>query len=140
MGIVVDTSVFTICERQRWTAAQVGLHTLNLFPDEQIAISSIVAAELVHGIYRTQTPEQRLKRSTYIRALLVSYPVVPFTENTAWISGRIRGQQAQTGNTLPLGDSFIAAAAIDLNYSVLTHNIKDFIRIPGLHVIPFTLP
>jgi tRNA(fMet)-specific endonuclease VapC len=140
MGVVVDTSVFTICERQRWTSMQVGLYIASLFPTEQIVIPSVVAAELVHGIYRAKTPEQRAKRNAYIKLLLGSYTVVPFTENVAWLAGRVRGEQAQAGNTLPLADTFIAATALDLNYSVLTHNVKDFVRIPGLHVIPFTLP
>jgi tRNA(fMet)-specific endonuclease VapC len=140
MGVVVDTCVFTLCERQRWTAIQVGLYLDRLFPAEQIVIPSVVAAELVHGIYRAKTPEQQAKRDGYIKALLASYPVAPFAENAAWLAGRLRGEQAQAGNTLPLADSFIAATALDLNYSVLTHNIKDFVRISGLHAIPFTLP
>jgi tRNA(fMet)-specific endonuclease VapC len=140
MGVVVDTSVFTICERQRWTAIQVGSHIDGLFPAEQIAIPSVVAAALVHGIYRAKTPEQQAKRDRYIKTILVSYTVIPFTENAAWLAGRLRGEQAQIGNTLPIADCFIAATAPDLNYPVLTHNVKDFIRIPGLRVIPFAIP
>jgi tRNA(fMet)-specific endonuclease VapC len=140
MGVVADTSVFTICERQRWTAKQVGVYITSLFPTEQIVIPTVVAAELVHGIYRAKTQEQFAKRDAYIQILLVSYAIAPFTENAAWLAGRIRGEQAQIGNTLPLADSFIAAIALDLNYSILTHNVKDFARIPGIRVIPFTLP
>src|ERR1700744_4364392 len=83
MGVVVDTSVFTLCERQHWTAIRVGLYIDSLFPAEQIAIPSVVAAELVHGIYRAKTPEQQAKRDAYIKTLLTSYTVAPFAENAA---------------------------------------------------------
>jgi len=140
MGVVADTSVFTVCERQRWTAEQVGHYLVALLPTEQIVIPSVVAAELVHGIYRAKTQEQFAKRDAYIRILLASYAIAPFTESAAWVAGRIRGEQAQIGNALPLADSFIASIALDLSYSILTHNVKDFTRIPGIRVIPFTLP
>jgi tRNA(fMet)-specific endonuclease VapC len=137
MGIVEDTSVFTICERQRWAAEQVGQYISELFRSEQIIIPAIVAAELVHGIYRAKTSEQFSKRESYIQSLLASYTIAPFTEETAWLAGRMRGEQAQLGNTLPLADSLIASAALELSCAVLTNNLKDFTRIPNLRVIPF---
>ncbi len=95
---------------------------------------------MVDGIYRAKTDIQFRERESFVELLLTSYPVVAFTEETARISGRIRGEQAKLGNTLPLGDSMIAAIALEWDYAVLTHNIKDFTRIPNLRVIPFTLP
>jgi tRNA(fMet)-specific endonuclease VapC len=139
MGVVADTSVFTVSERKRWTANKVASHLSNLFPGETVVISSIGAAELVHGIYRAKTTVQFQERDSYVRVLLAAYPIVPFTDSTAWLAGKLRGEQAQLGNSLPLGDSFIAAAALELDYAILTHNVKDFTRIPDLRVIPFTL-
>jgi tRNA(fMet)-specific endonuclease VapC len=123
-----------------WTAKQVGRYLASLFPAEQIFIPSIAAAELVHGIYRAKTQEQFVKRDAYIQLLLASYAIAPFSETSARIAGRIRGEEARIGNTLPLGDSLIAAIALDLDYSLLTNNVKDFARIPGMRVIPFALP
>jgi tRNA(fMet)-specific endonuclease VapC len=127
-------------------SAEVGLqhewsgHIADLFHTEPIIIPSIVAAELVHGIYRAQTPKQFVDRERYIEDLLAAYNIASFSGATAWLAGRLRGEQAQLGNTLPLADSFIAATAVELDCDVLTHNVKDFIRIPGLKVIPFSLP
>jgi tRNA(fMet)-specific endonuclease VapC len=140
MGIAVDTSVFTICERNRWTANQVATHIAGLYPNDAVIIPSIAAAEMVHGIHQARTTVQRHQRESFVELLLAAYPVVPFTASTARIAGRIRGEQAQLGNTLPLGDSLIAAIAIELDHAVLTHNVKDFVRVPGLRVLPFALP
>lgn len=80
-----------------------------------------------------------MKRSRFVNDILSILPIIPFTTETAWIAGRIRGEQAAIGNTLPIADSFIAATALQLNYSLITNNAKDFIRIPGLKVLPFAL-
>jgi len=95
---------------------------------------------MIDGIYRSKTPSEFHDRDKYVQILLASYPIAPFTEKTAWVAGKLRGEQAQIGNTLPLADSLIAAIALELGYAVLTHNVKDFTRIPNLRVIPFTLP
>lgn len=140
MGIVADTSVFILCERQNWKAKDVGVHLARLFSAEQIVIPSVVAAEMVHGIYRAKTPQQLAARKSYVDALLSAYPIVSFEEEPARLAGKIRGEEARLGNTLPLADSFIGAIALDLDYPVLTHNVKDFARIPNVRVIPFVIP
>lgn len=59
----------------------------------------------------------------------------PATEQTAWISGKIEGQEAAKGNVLPFEDLMIAATAIELGYAVLTENFRHFRRVPGLIVL-----
>lgn len=140
MGVVADTSVFTVCERRRWNALQVAAHLAHLLPNEQVFISSIAAAELLHGVYRSTSEPLFAHRNAYIGALLSAYTVVPFTEDSARIAGKLRGEQVKAGNTLPLGDSLIAATALELGCALLTHNVGDFARIPGLRVIPFAFP
>ena len=60
----------------------------------------------------------------------------PVTSKTAWLMGRIEGQEAAKGNVLPFNDLMIAVAAIEQGYGVLTGNLRHFKRIPGLNVIP----
>ena len=92
-------------------------------------------AELVHGIFRAQTPEAGQRRRLYIEELVSLVPVHPVTKKTGWLVGQIQGQEAAKGNVLPFGDLMIAAAAIEQGYAVLTGNVRHFQRIPGLQVI-----
>ena len=55
------------------------------------------------------------------------------------IAGQLRAEQANVGNELPFADSLIAATAMFLQRPLLTMNLRDFERIPGLTVIPFHL-
>jgi len=51
------------------------------------------------------------------------------------VVGNIEGQEAARGNVLPSSDLFIAAAAIEQGYAVLTENLRHFKRIPGVQVL-----
>ena len=91
-------------------------------------------AELVHGIYRAKDPEASQRRRAYIEELADSVPIHPITRQTAFLVGRIHGQEASKGNLLPLNDLMIAAA-IEQSYAVLTENQRHFHKIPGVTVL-----
>ncbi len=124
MGGVADTSVFIAYERKGWNAQRSLAHLASIYSDK-IVLPSIASVELIQGIYRAQTPEQAERRRTFVLHLVQTLTIIPFTQQAAWIAGQIRGEQAAQGNTLPFADSLIAATAMQLNYDVLTTNVKD---------------
>ena len=67
-----------------------------------------------------------------VRKLLSSFPVLPISEEVAWIysreSRRLRDQGARIGDN----DLWIGATAIANNVSLVSRNIKQFSRIDGL--------
>jgi predicted nucleic acid-binding protein len=101
----------------------------------EISLSPVTVAELVHGIYRARTPEIGQRRREYIEEMVRLIPFHPITIETAYVVGKIEGQEAARGNVLPSSDLFIAAAAIDQGYAVLTENLRHFKRIPGVQVL-----
>ena len=92
-------------------------------------------AELVHGIYRAKTPETGQRRRQYVENLTKFIPIHSITQRTAWLAGRIEGQEAAKGNVLPFSDLLIAASALEQGYAILTENLRHFRKIPGLTVI-----
>ena len=140
MGIVIDTGVFIAIERSSSNLNALRPILTKMDPSDEALISSITLAELVHGIHRAKTPEQRAKRLEFAKEVVASFAVTPFTQQTAWIAGKVRGEQAKIGNTLPFQDSLIAASALEFDFSVLTLNLKDFERIPGIKIVRFPQP
>lgn len=100
----------------------------------EIAICSVTVAELAHGIYRANTREIRERRRAFIDELKRHVPVHPVTEETGEIMGRISGEQAAKGITVPFGDLAIGAAALEQGYAVATLNLRHFRMIPNLEV------
>ena len=61
--------------------------------------------------------------------------VHPVTAEIAKLAGRIEGEQAARGISIAFGDLLIGATALHMNYAVVTLNVRDFQRIPGLSVV-----
>ena len=93
-----------------------------------LSLSPVTVSELVHGIHRAQTLQASQRRKEYIEELVNLVPVHPMTQRTGWLAGQIEGQEAAKGNVLPLTDVFIAVAAIEQGYAVLTRNVRHFPR------------
>ena len=94
----------------------------------------MTVAELVHGVYRSNTPEIRKRRRAFIDDLKRPVPVHAVTDETGEIIGRIRGEQAVSGVKIPFDELAIGASALEQNYGVATLNTRHFEKIPDLTV------
>lgn len=61
--------------------------------------------------------------------------MVPFDSNAALTAAKIRAQLEQLGTPIGPMDILIAGAALALQATLVTHNIKEFSRVPGLALI-----
>ena len=105
--------------------------------DQEAALSAIGLTELIHGIYRARTAEIRQRRESFIHELLADLTVYPYTKETALLAGKLDGEQQSRGVVIPFGDLLIGATALALGFQLLTANLRDFQRIPGLSVVQF---
>jgi predicted nucleic acid-binding protein len=101
MGLVLDSSVAIAAERRGDTVTQLLKQIVAAIGDQESVISAIGLTELVHGIYRVQTPQARARREAFIHELLNDVEVYPYTKETALLAGKIDGEQQQRGITVP---------------------------------------
>jgi tRNA(fMet)-specific endonuclease VapC len=137
MGLILDSSVVIAAERRGDTVEQFIEGVVNATGDQDAALSAIGLTELIHGLYRAKTPAMRLRRESFLTELLADLTVYPYTKETAMLAGKLDGEQQSQGVVIPFGDLLIGATALSLDYSVLTVNLRDFRRIPGLSVVQF---
>lgn len=135
MGLILDSSLVIAAERRGDTVEQLIAQIIGATGDQDAALSAIGLTELVHGIFRAQTPEMRRRRETFINELLADLTVYPYTKETALLAGKIDGEQQSRGVVIPFGDLLIGATALVLGFQVATNNLRHFQRIPGLSVI-----
>lgn len=138
MGIILDSSIVISAERRRETIAQLFRNIVTATGDQEVGLSSVGLTELIHGIYRANTPERRKTRELFINELISFVNVYPFTRETALVAGKIDGEQQAKGIVIPFPDLLIGATALSLGYSVVTVNPRDFSRIPSLSVTQLT--
>ena len=135
LGLVLDSSAIIAAERKRQPVPDFIDVILAAHGENELSISPVTVAEIVHGVYRASTSDASRRRRDYIEELIELIPVYPITNRTAWIVGRIEGEEAAKGNILPFSDLMIAAAAIEQGYGVLILNLLHFQKIPGLAVV-----
>ena len=101
-------------------------------PDE-LGVSVITIGELRAGVLAAADLETRDRRLATLTAALALEPtLVDGPIAAAW--AKLRVALRDTGQTMPVNDSWIAATALALNVSVVTQD-DDYVEIPGLSVI-----
>lgn len=134
MGLILDSTVFIGGERRGQTLPEILKRVSAAFRDPELAIASVTAAELLHGVWRATKPEVRARREEFVEEILARIPVCPLTLPAARITAQIDASLRSRGVTIPTADLWIGAVALDLGFSVATANIRHFGKIKGLHV------
>ena len=94
---------------------------------QDFGVPAIVAHELFYGAYKAQRRAQNLAR---VEAL--QFEVVEFDREDARQAGEIRAQLAASGTPIGPYDVLIAGQALARGLTLVTHNTREFERIPGL--------
>ncbi|GCL39378.1 MAG: type II toxin-antitoxin system VapC family toxin [Sphaerospermopsis kisseleviana] len=102
---------------------------LENIPLSEIAVCSVVKGELFYGAMRSAYPERNLKLQ---QDFLNQFVSLPFNDQAATIFGNIRAQLTAQGTPIGGYDLQIAAIALTNNLILVTHNTREFSRIPEL--------
>jgi len=95
----------------------------------RMAISSITLAELVHGAEKSSD----VSRNTAVVEDFVSrLTVLPYDDKAAWQYGQIRAVLEKVGQPIGVNDLHIAAHARGNGLTLVTNNLREFERVPGL--------
>lgn len=97
-------------------------------PDE-ICISVVTYAELVHGVEKSKAVERNRLALTI---LLSNIEILDFDMKAAEEYGRIRADLEKKGTPIGPLDMMIAGHAKSLGYTVVTNNVGEFKRVEGL--------
>lgn len=135
MGLILDSSVVITGERQGHTVRQILEQFKTGYGETEIGLSVVTIVELTHGVQRAKLEERRRRRQAFVDELVRDVPVYPVTVETAKLAGRIEGERAEQGVSIPFEDLLIAATALELGFGVVTGNTRHFQLIPGLTVI-----
>lgn len=100
-----------------------------LVPQQDKVICSVVRYELFYGAYKSQ---RRSTSQPLIEAFLASYSSLDFDEKAARTCGELRADLERKG--LPIGpyDLQVAAIALSHKLTLVTHNTREFSRVPNL--------
>ena len=124
---LLDTNV--VSELVRLPDGEAARRAASLEP-RTIAVSIIVAAELRYGAARRRSA--RLTRQ--LEAVLAALVTLPLAPPADAHYAAIRSELERVGRTIGHNDLLIAAQARALDLTLVTRNVREFERVPGLVV------
>jgi len=107
--------------RQRFEDVEVG----------DIGVSSVAVSELRYEAEKSGRSEQNHAALSKFLLLLV---VLPYDEKATHVYGEIRVQREKAGTPVGGMDLLIAAHALALDLTLVTHDVAEFSHVPGLRV------
>ena len=131
VAVLIDASILIAGERGALDLAAHLTHS----PDDECHVSTITASELLHGVHRGATPDQVANRSAFVEWLLEQLPLLDIDLATARAHARIGAQLASAGTPIGAHDAWLAAACIAHGLTMVTANVREFERVPGLKVV-----
>ncbi|MDD2748523.1 tRNA(fMet)-specific endonuclease VapC [Acidithiobacillus sp.] len=125
---LLDTNIciFTIKRKPPEIQAQFHQH------QGQMAISTITLMELIYGAEKSQFPERNLAE---IEGFAARLEVLEYGMEAARHTGQLRAELARTGQPIGPYDQMIAGHARSTGLIVVTNNLREFERVPGLRVV-----
>ena len=130
MGVIFDSSVLVHLERNFQQVEKVIAGR----EDEPFGISVITVSELLHGVHRADSEKRRLKREAFVEKVIEIFPIYPFDLAAARIYARVWANLVRKGVAIGSHDLMIGATCISLGFSVVTLDIRDFAKIPGIKI------
>lgn len=124
---MLDTNIviYTIRNRPRDVRRHFERH------DGQMCLSTVTWGELVYGAERSTQPERNLAD---IEGLGARLEIVPFNTLAAMHFGQVRAELYRTGKPIGPYDMMIAGHARALGLILVTNNLREFERVPGLRL------
>lgn len=100
-------------------------------PPSEIALPAVVAYEVWVGVLGSRNAA---RRQSQFEQFLSAVPVVALDAVVARRAAQLRHTLERRGEGIGPMDTLIAATALAHNATLVTHNLKEFKRVPGLAV------
>lgn len=122
---LLDTNIVIYVIKQR------PIEVLTTFNQHhgRMAVSVITLAELIHGAEKSQFPSRNLAT---VEDFCSRLQVLPYTENASMHYGSIRATLESIGQSIGVNDLHIAAHARSHGLTLVSNNVREFERVPGL--------
>jgi tRNA(fMet)-specific endonuclease VapC len=126
MKYMLDTNICIYAIANRSMAIVQKLRQMD---QHDISVSVIVASELTYGVAKSRWYE---KNRETLNVFLSSLKVEAMGDDVMWHYARLRLHLESTGKRIGDNDQWIAAHALATDSILVTNNLGEFERVPGL--------
>ena len=130
MAVLIDSSILIAFERGQ---IDVNAHVRGR-EQEPFFISVISVSELLHGVHRARDLNIRTRRQAFVEGILAGFPILEIDLTVARAHASLWSMLESEGKMIGIHDSWIAATCLAHGFSLVTANVREFERIPGLQI------
>lgn len=125
---LLDTNICIYIMKDKYPALTQKILSLN---PSDLLISSVTVYELEYGAEKSNRIEETRQK---LAMFLAPFTIIPFNADDAVVAGKIRGFLEKKG--MPIGpyDVQIAAQGLSRGLTIITHNTKEFSRVPAVNL------
>ena len=127
MGYLFDTNILIHLDRHG--DLELAERVQSVMSDS--GVSSIAVMEMYYGVARSTHIEPNLIKT---KSLLSIFPIFEFTAADAFETGMLRAELRRAGTPIGPFDVCIAGQARARKLTLITANVHEFERVPGLRV------
>jgi tRNA(fMet)-specific endonuclease VapC len=109
--------------------SEAVVERLGRLTPSQLVLCSVVKAELYHGARSSSAVARNLAS---VERFCRPYRSLPFDDDCARVYGQIRTELKRSCQMIGSNDLMIAATAIATKVTLVTHNVREFSRVPEL--------
>ena len=132
MRFMLDTNICIFLIRQK--PAKL-LDRFKRYSVGDIGLSSVTLAELEYGVAKSNQPERNRQA---LAEFALPLEIAGFGTEAARAYGAVRASLESRGTPIGALDTLIGAHALSLGTTLVTHNVREFRRIPKLKVVDWT--
>jgi tRNA(fMet)-specific endonuclease VapC len=133
IGLDTNTLIYAINGRNTHVRARIEAALLT---NTSIGIPAIVLYEISYGIRKSARPESN--RATFNAFLSLGFDLWPFESSDAEEAGDIRANLEKVGTPIGPYDILIAAQSRRRGATLVSANVSEFVRVPGLRTEDWT--
>ncbi|HQU91461.1 MAG TPA: type II toxin-antitoxin system VapC family toxin [Pyrinomonadaceae bacterium] len=126
MGYLLDTNV--VSEPERPKPDENVLQWLDGIDSDDVFLSSLTIGEINKGVVKLPAGKRRAKIQNWLEQTRYRFAgrILPMTEATFLVWGRVYGELQKQGIVRPILDSFFEATAIEHDLILVTRNVRNF--------------
>jgi tRNA(fMet)-specific endonuclease VapC len=128
MRYLLDTNICIQIIRQKPAGL---LSRLTALPVGEVGLSTITVAELQVGVRKSREPGRNAEA---LALFLLPLEIAAFDYAAAEAYGRVRAALESAGTPIGPLDTLIAGHAASLDAILVTDNVAEFSRVPGLRI------
>lgn len=129
MSFLIDTNIVIFILKRGNPRGAKAAERFEEAGKNEISVSAIVAAELYHGAEKYGRPDNR---KSLVTRFLAPHRSIPFDSQCVPHYARIRHHLEKQGTVIGGNDLMIAATALAHDLTLITHNCREFERVPDL--------